>query len=73
MIDEDYRTWLIEVNSNPYIGCSNIFMKQSSLFIIEVIPQMIQDMIKILLKPHEYKDNNYHNNGFEIIYNNKIN
>ena len=30
---------------------------------------MIHDMCKILIKPHEYKENNYNNNAFEIIYN----
>ena len=23
MIDEDYRTWLIEINTNPYLGLTN--------------------------------------------------
>ena len=27
LIDEDYRVWLIEVNSNPYLGMPNEYMK----------------------------------------------
>jgi len=27
MIDEDIRVWLIEINSNPYLGMPNNFMK----------------------------------------------
>jgi len=26
LIDEDFRTWLIEVNTNPYIGTPNKFI-----------------------------------------------
>ena len=28
MIDEDFRVWLIEVNSNPYIGTPNQEIKE---------------------------------------------
>ena len=28
MIDEDFRVWLIEVNTNPYLGTPNAYMKQ---------------------------------------------
>ena len=27
LIDEDFRTWLIEVNQNPYLGTPNSFME----------------------------------------------
>jgi D-alanine-D-alanine ligase-like ATP-grasp enzyme len=27
MVDEDFRTWLIEVNTNPYLGMQNKHMK----------------------------------------------
>jgi hypothetical protein len=27
MIDEDFRSWLIEVNENPYLGMPNNHMK----------------------------------------------
>lgn len=34
LIDEDLRTWLLEVNNNPYLGIPNKFIK-------ELLPQMI--------------------------------
>jgi hypothetical protein len=34
MIDEDFRVWLIEVNTNPYLGYSNQHLKN-------VLPKMI--------------------------------
>ena len=33
MIDEDFRVWLIEVNTNPYLGLSNSHMKKSNYII----------------------------------------
>ncbi len=27
LIDEDFRVWLIEVNTNPYLGMPNTYMK----------------------------------------------
>ena len=37
MIDEDFRTWLIEVNTNPYIGTPSEYTKK-------LVPKMIDDM-----------------------------
>jgi len=31
MIDEDFRVWLIEVNTNPYLGYQNAHLKISNL------------------------------------------
>ena len=28
MIDSDYRVWLIEVNTNPYLGLPNALIKR---------------------------------------------
>lgn len=28
LIDEDFRTWLIEVNTNPYLGTPNEYMEK---------------------------------------------
>jgi len=28
LIDEDFRVWLIEVNTNPYLGLPNAFIKK---------------------------------------------
>ena len=34
MIDEDFRIWLIEVNTNPYLGLSNLFLKAGIFLLI---------------------------------------
>ena len=44
MIDEDFRVWLIEVNTNPYIGIHNKGLKH-------VVPNMFEDLFKIVLDP----------------------
>ena len=31
MIDEDFRTWIIEINLNPYLGMANAFQKKRKL------------------------------------------
>ena len=40
MIDEDFRVWLIEVNTNPYIGIHNNSMKH-------ILPEMFASLVKI--------------------------
>lgn len=63
LIDEDMRVWLIEVNTNPYLGMPN-------KYISELIPKMLDDMAKIVVDPiYEPKfttDNKQ--NDFEILY-----
>lgn len=44
MIDEDFRVWLIEVNTNPYIGIYNDDMQS-------LLPNMFQGLFKICLDP----------------------
>ena len=44
LIDEDYRVWLIEVNTNPYLGMPNEYMKK-------LVPRMMNDMCKLVLDP----------------------
>jgi len=44
MIDEDFRVWLIEVNTNPYIGIHNKGMKH-------ILPEMFAGLFKIVLDP----------------------
>lgn len=44
MIDEDFRVWLIEVNTNPYIGIHNKGMKH-------ILPEMFDSLFKIVLDP----------------------
>ena len=44
MIDEDFRIWLIEVNTNPYIGIHNTKMKN-------LLPDTLDGLYKIVLNP----------------------
>ena len=44
MIDEDFRVWLIEINTNPYIGTPNEYMQN-------LVPAMIDEMLGIVLDP----------------------
>jgi hypothetical protein len=44
LIDEDFRVWLIEVNSNPYIGMPNKWAK-------EAVPKMMDEALNIVLDP----------------------
>ena len=44
MIDEDFRVWLIEVNTNPYVGIHNDSMN-------DVLPRMLHGLYKIVLDP----------------------
>lgn len=42
LIDEDLRTWLIEVNTNPYLGTPNEYISK-------LVPQMLDDMLEIVV------------------------
>lgn len=44
LVDEDLRIWLLEVNTNPYLGVANDFIK-------DLLPQMIDDMMNIVIDP----------------------
>lgn len=44
MIDEDFGVWLIECNTNPYLGIPNDF-------IADLLPRMISEMFEIVLDP----------------------
>ena len=44
MIDEDFRIWLIEWNTNPYFGIPN-------KFIADLLPRMISEMFEIIVDP----------------------
>ena len=39
-MDEDFRVWLIEVNTNPYLGMPNKYMR-------EMLPKMLDDWMKM--------------------------
>ena len=45
MIDEDLRTWLIEINTNPYLGVPNKFIEG-------LLPKMLNDLFCINLDPY---------------------
>jgi len=44
MIDEDFWVWLVEVNTNPFLGVPN-------KFIDELLPWMLNEMMMIALDP----------------------
>ena len=64
LLDEDFRTWLIEVNVNPYLGSPNNYMKR-------LVPNMINDLLKICIDPKMKPKNELdqeRDNNFELIY-----
>jgi hypothetical protein len=44
LIDEDFRIWMIEVNTNPYFGVPNGY-------IADLLPKMMDDLFKIVVDP----------------------
>lgn len=67
MIDEDFRVWLIEVNTNPLLAIHNKRMS-------DLLPKMLADLLKINLDPvfedltPEEKNNVHEDTGFDLIY-----
>ena len=63
MIDEDFRVWLIEVNTNPYLGIANEF-------IADLLPRMVSEMFDIVLDTVYAPKNKYKltERNFELIY-----
>jgi hypothetical protein len=67
MIDEDFRVWLIEANTNPYIGIHNTSMKN-------VLPEMLDGLYKIVLDPvfenlsADQEDGIWENIGWDLMY-----
>lgn len=65
LLDEDFRLWLIEVNTNPYLGTPNTHLKM-------LIPNMIDDLISLAVDPvcaprnTEYREDR--ENDFELVY-----
>ena len=45
LIDEDFRVWLIEVNTNPYLGTPNTQMRL-------IVPRMIDQMLQLTVDVH---------------------
>ncbi len=44
LIDEDFRLWLIEINTNPYFGVPN-------QFIANLLPKMVDDLLALAVDP----------------------
>ena len=67
MIDSDFRVWLIEVNTNPYIGIHNTKMKN-------VLPDMLDGLYRIVIDPvfenltPEQEDNIWVGTGWDLLY-----
>jgi len=45
LIDEDLRVWLIEINTNPYLGTPNKDM-------VSLVPKVVNEMFSIVLDPY---------------------
>jgi len=65
LIDEDFRIWLIEVNTNPYFGVANEY-------IADLLPTMLDDLCKLvvdpLYPPRNASEIDYASNGFDLLY-----
>lgn len=44
LIDEDFRIWLIEVNTNPYFGVPNNY-------IATLLPKLMDDLLHHIVDP----------------------
>jgi Tubulin-tyrosine ligase family len=44
LVDEDFRVWLLEVNTNPFLGTPNKDMKV-------LVPKMINEMLSLVVDP----------------------
>jgi tubulin---tyrosine ligase len=42
IVDSDYRTWLIEVNTNPDLSTSSSVLKK-------LVPRMVNDALKLTI------------------------
>lgn len=63
LIDEDFRVWLIEVNTNPYLGVPNEYIE-------DLLPKMLDDMLEITLDHYIPPKNPKirKENDFELLY-----
>ena len=64
LLDEDWRIWLIECNTNPFLGTPIKDM-------VVLVPQMVEDMIKIVVDPvckPRTRTAGYDESGFELVY-----
>ena len=63
LIDEDFRVWLIEVNTNPYLGIPNEYIEG-------LLPKMLDDLLAIVVDPFIPPKNprTRKENDFELLY-----
>ncbi len=63
LLDEDFRVWLLEINTNPFLGTPNKDM-------IILVPKMINEMIALVVDPkfEPEVDPMIEKNDFELIY-----
>ena len=65
LVDEDGKVWLIEVNSDPYLGTPNEWTKK-------IVPEMLDEMFQIVLDPYYPPNKDYLKTSeiknFELIY-----
>ena len=63
LIDEDFRVWLLEVNTNPYLGIPNEYIEK-------LLPIMLDDLLAIVLDAHIPPKNprSRKENDFELLY-----
>ena len=73
MVDDDLRPWLIEVNTNPYLGGQNVWHG-------ELVECMIEDMVRTVVDPlysgdgdsmDTALDQSIWKQGFEMLYSEK--
>ena len=63
MIDEDYRVWLIEVNTNPYLGVRNEYLPK-------FIDHLVDDTLRLTIDkaiPREIPDHE-RVNDYELLF-----
>lgn len=65
MIDEDFRTWLIEVNTNPSLQIHNKGLRP-------ILPKMMNELFNIVLDPvfetHQPRQPLEQGTGFDCLY-----
>ena len=63
LIDEDFRVWLIEVNTNPYLGIPNEYIEK-------LLPVMLDDLLALMVDVHIPPKNERlrKSNDFELLY-----
>lgn len=52
MIDEDLRVWLIEANTNPYLGIPNAYIGR-------VLPRMLDDLFDLVIGGEHKEENRF--------------